>query len=267
MSIRAAAASLRSFARTSLEAVPMRWRVRVAELRGRGPYAGYADDHRAIFIHVPKTAGQSVAVALFGAKAGLVDHVPYFTYQWADPKKFARYWKFAVVRNPWDRVVSAYAYMSLPNHRRFYARVHGPDIAFSGDVSDFDIFVRKAVSEKSSTFARTGFYPLLSQSYFLLDSSGKLMVDFLGRYETLSADFEKISGELGMTECVLPRLNASNRGDFRSYYTSDTWSIVERVYARDIAEFGYAAKASPSDLPTRQRMTDPAVGRQAFVNA
>ena len=46
----------------------MLWRMRLADLRGRGVYAGYPNRHRCIFIHIPKNGGTSIAHSLFGLK-------------------------------------------------------------------------------------------------------------------------------------------------------------------------------------------------------
>src|ERR1051325_4646004 len=62
--------------------------------------------HRCIFIHIPKTAGNSVN-RVFGV--GWQDHKDLQRYRDELPKEtFERYFKFAVVRNPWDRLLSDY---------------------------------------------------------------------------------------------------------------------------------------------------------------
>src|SRR5258708_2253062 len=89
-------------------AIPLRLRQRVADLRGRGIYAGYPNRCRCIFIHIPKPGGSSMAAALFGEASR---HVPYFEYEQANPRKFRQFFKFAFVRNPWDRLVSTYWFL------------------------------------------------------------------------------------------------------------------------------------------------------------
>ncbi|WP_448570995.1 sulfotransferase family 2 domain-containing protein [Trichothermofontia sp.] len=68
------------------------------------------DDHRCIFFHIPKAAGISVAKSLFGSLGG--GHV---TAQRVviifSQHEFESYFKFTFVRNPWDRLLSAYNYI------------------------------------------------------------------------------------------------------------------------------------------------------------
>lgn len=208
--------------------VPARWRARLADLRGRGVYAGYADRWRCVFIHVPKTAGSSVARALFGAESR---HVPYVEYETANPGKFHAYFKFAFVRNPWDRLVSAY----------FFLRDGGMN-AVDGEWStrhmahhdNFGEFVRNGLSDR----AIADFPHFLPQSHFIADARGQVMVDFVGRYENLAGDFGSIARRLGLA-CPLPRSNESRHAHYTTYYDSETRDLVGRLYARDTYIFGY----------------------------
>ena len=77
--------------------VPMWLRYRLMELRGRGEFSHFADEHQCIFIHIPKAAGTSVTLTLFGKGSR---HVPWFEYYQANPRKFRKYFKFAFVRIP-----------------------------------------------------------------------------------------------------------------------------------------------------------------------
>ncbi|HSH75802.1 MAG TPA: sulfotransferase family 2 domain-containing protein, partial [Longimicrobiales bacterium] len=68
------------------------------------------DDRRCIFVHIPKCAGFSVARSLFGNLAG--GHLTVRKYQMIYRRReFSEYFKFTFVRNPWDRVVSAFFFL------------------------------------------------------------------------------------------------------------------------------------------------------------
>ena len=67
------------------------------------------DQHKCIFIHITKTAGTSVAKSLFNY---LPYHYTAIDYRVIYGRKtFDEYFKFAFVRNPWDRLYSAYRYL------------------------------------------------------------------------------------------------------------------------------------------------------------
>jgi len=79
----------------------------------------------------------------------------------------------------------------------------------------------------------------LSQHEFIVNHEGDLIVDFLGRFETLDQDFDVVRQRI-RTPVELPHLLRSPRGHYRDYYSSDLADIVGERYAEDIARFGYA---------------------------
>jgi len=68
------------------------------------------------------------------------------------------------------------------------------------------------------------------------DDDGTIAIDFIAKFETLRADFEKIRNAIG-TEANLPHLNASSRKNFKDYYTDETRGIITRWYQEDIEAF------------------------------
>jgi hypothetical protein len=77
------------------------------------------------------------------------------------------------------------------------------------------------------------------QHSFLEDRDGALLTDMLGRVEDMQASFDAISARIGIDAAPLGRANSSSRGDYRSYYDQQLIDGVARLYARDIALFGY----------------------------
>ena len=95
----------------------------------------YYREQNWLFIHIPKTAGTSISQALFGSDFGhcTVDHYEIFS-----PKRFHNYFKFAFVRNPWDRFLSAYKFLNKGG--MYSVDKNWADIHFS-EFNDFDQFV------------------------------------------------------------------------------------------------------------------------------
>lgn len=200
------------------------------------------DRHRCIYVHIPKTGGVSVAKALFGNYGA--GHVPITMHRriFGDAL-FEQYFKFTFVRNPWDRVVSAYTFLRKGGMDRedkaFAARHIAP-------YADFDQFVRCWLSAES---ARRSLH-FRPQSDWLCLRDGTLGVDYIGRFERLAEDFKVVCEQLGI-QANLAHHNASQRHDYRQYYTGETAAIVGEVYQRDIALLDYAF--DPAALPTPPR--------------
>lgn len=189
------------------------------------------DYYKCIFIHIPKTAGISVSLALFGNLAG--GHKKIREYQTIFPKRtFDRYFKFAFVRNPWDRVVSTYFYL-------IRGGINEADKAWAEQniikYPDFKSFVVGWLKVEN-IYSQIHFVP---QFEFLINSNGILDVDFIGRFENLESDFETIKSMV-KTGSELEKHNHSKRGlNYTHYYDEETKEIVRKVYKKDIDLFGY----------------------------
>jgi hypothetical protein len=208
--------------------LPLRLRSRIADWRGRGVYSGYADRCKCIFIHIPKTAGTSVAQSLFGQPSR---HVTWHEYEAANPGKFRRYFKFAFVRNPWDRLASTYFFLRKGGLNAVDAQWAERTL---GAYPDFGAFVRGWVDERNIA----SWVHFRAQHEFICAPDGKVMVDFVGRVESMDADFAHVAQRLGRTS-ELAKLNVGERRHYSTCYDDKTREIVARVYARDIDLFGY----------------------------
>lgn len=211
-------------------------------LRGFRDWSIEEDDHSIVpflesgtlFVHIPKCAGVSVMTSLFGCLGG--GHTTLAEYQIVfDPGEYRSLWKFTFVRNPWDRLVSAYSFlreggMNEDDRRR---------AAMSTDrFSSFEEFVREFIGKED--FARlVHFRP--QHRFACLSDTAPPGVDFVGRFERLGEDFARVCEKMGreVTLASANRTKARPR-DYRSHYDADTAAIVGRAYARDVELFGYS---------------------------
>jgi len=206
------------------------WRTRLADFRGRGLYAGIPDSYRCIFIHIPKTAGSSIAESLFGVASR---HVPYTEFLRANPKKFQRYFKFAFVRNPWDRLVSTFFFLQRGGLNELDRTWSQRNLA---EFDGFEDFVRRGLPRRE-ILSWVHFRP---QANYIMSPTGNLMVDYVGRFETLEEDFNVVASRLGV-KVDLRRTNSSTHAPFETVYSQETATIVGKIYESDATTFGYRA--------------------------
>lgn len=191
--------------------------------------------HGAIFVHIPKTAGTTLLDAL-GAEPVFDTHAPAITYRKSDPALFARAFKFTIVRNPWDRFASSFQFMkngtNWPMQREWAAR-------YIGDL-DFAAFVRKLRSPwfRNIVLSERFFWP---QGFWITDRRAAPLVDQFYRFEELSTALADIGQRLGIVVPeTIPRRRKSNRPDSTLLYSDpEMVDLVARLYAGDIARFGY----------------------------
>ncbi len=202
--------------------------------------------HKFIFIHVWKVAGMSIQRALAKhaevpnptrlartiRRMGLNRWLPLFdpiTFDEHIPAAdlrerlpatvFNESFKFAFVRNPWDLEVSLY-HFTLSN-KKF------PKYEKIKSKGSFDAYIEWRARKRRKL-----------QKDFVTDAEGRLLVDFVGRFERLQEDFQYVCSRIGV-DATLPHVNASKHRDYRSYYTTRTMNLLKEAAREDIELFGY----------------------------
>jgi hypothetical protein len=177
-----------------------------------------------VFIHINKTGGSSIERALnlpFEHKTALEKRKELGLRQWE--KKF----KFAVIRNPWDKVVSHYHY-----------RVQTNQTNLGNEPPGFQKWVRLTYGCQDSIYYDKP-KMFMPQWKWLSDCHGKLIVDHICRFENLADDFRGVCQKIGKDPINLPHLKASKRGSYRDYYDDPTAKIVKNWFRLDIEKFEY----------------------------
>jgi hypothetical protein len=241
--------------------------------------------YRCVFIHIPKTGGISVE-HVFLRLVGLtwdtreplllranddpakgpprlahLKATEYVSCGYLTREQLETYFKFSFVRNPWDRMVSEYKYRGHPMRMTFktWLLEHLPTASFTDH-----------------------YCHLVPQHEFIYDGAGRLLADFVGRYESLQADFGVVCERLGIPRMPLPHENRSldaprvqSLNDvkkrvrrwlwtlrpknvyphYTQYYDDETRAYVAWLYRRDIELFGYAFGEDPPATATAPPLT------------
>lgn len=178
-----------------------------------------------IFIHINKTAGTSIGKAI---GLPVKDHLTAKEVIARIGKdKWDTAYKFTLVRNPWDKVVSHYEYRRKKNKTEIASR----NISFSD-------WVKMTYGENKDPFYYNNPRSFQAQVEWLKDDKGKISIDFIGKFESINEDFNQIKTVIGL-DAELPHLNASRRTGYQSYYDDETRDIVASWFHEDIEVFEY----------------------------
>lgn len=149
------------------------------------------------------------------------------------------YFKFAFVRNPWDRLVSLYSDKVL-NPESGLKKVPYYD-QFIG--LSFESFLEKIIfSDLDNCIPHHR-----SQSHLIPFEK----MNFIGRFETLNKDLAFICERLNITNYKIGHLNKSKHAHYSTFYNDYTKRLVEVNYSEDIENFGYSFNESVHSLYER----------------
>ena len=183
-----------------------------------------------IFIHIPKTAGVSLVKSIFG-DVTLEGHRSVSFYKQVFRSRYSDFFTFTIVRNPWDRLYSAYKFLEKGG-----MNIHDKN-AFETHLSiyrDFEDFVLNGLNKKITL----EIMHLIPQHEFVCDKNGKIIVDHIGRFENLNKSIEKINDIL-KSEFKLEHHNKTDKKDYKDIYTTKMIEKVHQIYQKDIDIFEY----------------------------
>ena len=204
-----------------------------------------------IFVHIPKTGGTSLSLAL-EAKAMkddiLIGDTPKAKnrrkrikdaqvsgrlwkharltdiYGLVTQEQIERYLVFTIVRNPWDRIVSYYHWLKMQKFDHTAVEI-AKNNSFTGFLAD------PATQHSLNNDAAR---------YYVSDRDGIERCDMYLRMEHLPEDAGRLGGNLGVKLADLPHDNRSKRdSDYAGYYDAESQNIVHAAFADDIERFEY----------------------------
>ncbi len=140
-----------------------------------------------------------------------------------DDRLFESYFTFGFVRNPWDKLVSQYHWC------RKQMRSETP--------KDFSEYVTDKLVHNN--FESDGEIRYVSQVDFFRNAQGVIDLDFIGRFESLQEDFNRVCISIKLEPIQLPHISRYIRDHYSTFYTSALRGLVADVYSDDIEVFGY----------------------------
>jgi len=199
--------------------------------------------HKFIFFAVPKTATHAIREALrqhtgpddwqqqvlFGEQFLPIPEIARLGHghisaqeirPHLEPEVWESYFKFAFVRNPFDRFVSTCFFLNRGN----------PDFA------DGAVAFMKERLPRQRFRQRILVRPQYRQ---LCTADSQVALDFVGRYESLQQSYDTICDRIGIPRTALARKNSSNHSTYSSYYDDDLQQLVGEYYKDDLRIFSY----------------------------
>lgn len=176
-------------------------------------------DPHCVLIHIPKTGGSTIRRGIWdgryeGPAFGII------------PQEWAGFFKFAFVRHPLDRLVSAWADFSQLR-------------SFHGSIDDFiEIVVDDSIiyDERRSTQAEKIRHHTIPQTHPFNCLAG---ADFLGRYETYLEDLDAILKRVGMTPPPPPQMRKTRHEPWNAYLQGDALKRAVEYFEEDFTRLGY----------------------------
>lgn len=215
-------------------------------------------DLKCIFIHIPRTGGSTIEKLLdmenldekgfsnihdekrlFGRiQDGTEDnylstHLQHLTAheikQRVGEEIWNNYFKFTIVRNPWDRIISIYKYGdgSLKNKLKTVTEKKYKKIGFNEFLDKIQEIELRNIH-------------LLPQ-YNFINYNNKLMLDYIGYFENYNQVIQEIFKILDLNLKEIPKSRKSNRLNFYPfYYTPNRFKKIKRMYKEDIVKLNYS---------------------------
>ena len=153
------------------------------------------------------------------------------------PEEWMQYFRFAFVRNPYDRLISAWKMFTKGMEESVWkypedgnpnlTLEHFLEIAMDESIP-FDLPKRDKFEVKLRHHAIPQTHP-----FNCVDQA-----NFIGRFESIERDFKEICDQLNLSG-KLPHWNRTSRTDYRQYFNAATKQTASEYYAEDLSRFGY----------------------------
>lgn len=180
-------------------------------------------NHRFVWFRVGKVASRTIFHTLESANVQLDAEHPMSCHY--PPAKFEDYFKFAFVRNPWDRLTSCW------KNKVLFFNHFGLSESELNEMKNFENFV--SFVEKQDIESCD---PHIRSQASLIDLNN---IDYIGRFEKFSDDLETVCKKIGINPIIEQMNKAKVSTSNQDIYSSELIKRVEKIYEKDINLFNY----------------------------
>lgn len=209
--------------------------------------SGYNLELESLYIHIPKTAGTSMeAVPWIGKGFNKHEPISYFDEMSgnapAGELDLGKFYKWTFVRNPYHRFMSGVINHVLKGRfielggKRTQKNMKEEITKFILKHGEGYNYPRHAAQSRDTGFDRFG---VLKQQNKYVTIDGENVMDFIGKFESLHGDLNKVADHLGQPHPKLKHLVRGFKIDYDELYTNVTKEIIENYYSKDFEMFGY----------------------------
>lgn len=184
------------------------------------------ENKKFIFIHINKNAGSSIINAFDKRKLHLTTKE---LISLLGEKEFSNAIKFAVVRNPYDRLISQYAHRVKTNQSNMF-----------NDKVDIDTWVRKVYGiNKDPKYFTPQYKMYYTQKQWLTDDAGKLRTQHILKFEDLESQLREFCNAYNLS-IGLPHLNSSKEYKINiDSFNKESIKTIQNYFEEDFISFGY----------------------------
>jgi len=180
-----------------------------------------------LFVHIPRNGGYSILHAM-KAKYPDTKKISWGHARICDAKgvNLKKYTTFAVVRNPWERMVSLWSFLSQ-NKKTYETR--------KGKRRSTKELKKIGFSDWLLKYGKRSWYMITTDTPQMrwITKNEKIVVDHVIRFENLAQELKKVDLK------KLPMRHKSKHGDYRKYYNEESKKFVDEVFEKDIKEWRY----------------------------
>ncbi|MCB1581811.1 MAG: sulfotransferase family 2 domain-containing protein [Xanthomonadales bacterium] len=206
--------------------------------------------HQCIFVHIPKCGGTSIENMIWEPEEKTTDNLymgfispMYNKYQTGglqhlyaaqiknefSPRIFSSYFKFTVVRNPWDKIVSQFTYIKKRPDLMDFIGMKAND--------EFKTYLQLIQKKEHVQWS--------CQYKFFLDENGHSLVDQVYRFENFQQAVTDVLNKLNISFKQILHSKKGSRGHYSEYYDEESKEIIEHLYSKDISMLDYHFESQP----------------------